>query len=527
MRLCRVPLRILLSAALLRNTPVVAALLPGFDNTFLWRAKSSPTDFDFIPDGRVVMTLQNGQVWVLAGVAEESVADEPAKLNETLALDLTDVTCNFIERGMLSVAVHPEFSKNNFLYLLYTFKKYGTCGESVTEGPVNRLSRFVMQDNIIDRTSELVLFDTPSLPGNFRNSGCIKFGKDGNIYATVGDGGYDAPIQANGNTVAPQDANNLLGKVIRLTDGGDIPENNPFALSKPDTARCNEHGAVPPDAPSGTKCQEVYAVGLRNPFRFAMDPNTAEKHVRFFINDPGADKWEEINEGFPGANYGWPHYEGPCKFGTNETSCSPDPSYRDPTHWYRHRSSGGAITAGSFVPNGVWPALFDGSYLFVDWMFGEMFSLHYESSSGCRTCDPPRSDFIAKPFAGSADDRKEAVSMGFGPMGDSGQALYYVVRTAYGDALFDGLYRIHYDGTTETTRWWIAIVATVAVVVVLCAFVYAKRRRRQKREPTETAFSNLEMKEGQYRDEPVEEFRDEVAEDEEQDEEHGPSWSIT
>lgn len=129
------------------------------------------------------------------------------------------------------------------------------------------------------------------------------------MYVTIGDSG----VNEEGQKV-----NSVLGGIVRLTDMGDIPPDNPF-VGDPDAVRCNEDGR----AGSGEKCLELYAVGLRNPWRMSMDPNTEGNKVRFFVNDVGASAWEEISEGgddFRDAdafgwnlgiqNFGWPEREG-------------------------------------------------------------------------------------------------------------------------------------------------------------------------------------------------------------------------
>jgi len=127
--------------------------------------------------------------------------------------------------------------------------------------------------------------------------------------------------------------------MARLTDEGDIPGNNPYA-NDPKGVRCNESGVPPKGSPDGSRCQEVYAIGLRNPFRMAMDPNTSGNKVRYFINDVGASFWEEINEGgddFVNVNYGYPRREGPCRH-SRDSNCTPEKEFEDPIHYYRHNN---------------------------------------------------------------------------------------------------------------------------------------------------------------------------------------------
>ena len=413
------------------DTAPASALPPDFEDTLI-AVINAPTDLEWTPDGRVLVTEKHGQLWV---VQNGSVVSPPA-------IDLADVMCNNGERALGGVAVHPNFASNRYIYLYYTFKKNGTCNESEIDGPVNRLSRFVLPaSNIIDPASEVVLFDTPPLYRDHHNSGDIAFGNDGYLYVTVGDGGARTLENAEGVSV-PQDLGRLLGKIVRLTPTGAIPADNPFtpANGYPDSVRCNLDGVPPPGSPAGAQCQEIYAYGLRNPFRFAFDPNTSA--TRFFVNDVGQSTWEEISEGaIPGANYGWPAREGPCIL-KSTTECDPPTDSIDPIHWDIHGPDGGAITGGVFVPNGLWPPQFDNAYLYVSYVEGVIYQL-ISGGAGCRSCLPPTSDYIKSTFSASG----EVVSMQFGPYGQT-EALYYVTR-GYGPTSLDGLRRIAYVGAAN------------------------------------------------------------------------------
>ena len=402
----------------------VHALPAEFEDTLVAEI-DAPMDLAWTGDGRILIPVKGGELWVI----ENSV------LQPTPAIDLSGVMCTNGERALGGVAVHPDYASNHYIYLYYTYNKFGTCDESETDGPVNRLSRFELEhDNTIDPASETVLFDTPPLPKDHHNGGDIAFGSDGYLYVTVGDGGSRTFENPQGVSY-PQDPGRLLGKIVRLTDTGAIPPDNPHTGA--DSARCNVDGVPPSGSPAGTKCQEVYSVGLRNPFRFAFDPNSPS--VRYYINDVGQHSWEEISEGpLPGGNYGWPIMEGPCLLDST-TECDPDPSFTDPVHWYVHGPDGGAATGGAFVPNGIWPATYDGTYLYADYVFGKIYQL-VPGGAGCRTCSPPTSDFIQTEFTTA----ENVVAMEFGPHGNT-QALYYVTR-GFGPTDIDGLRRIAFVG---------------------------------------------------------------------------------
>src|SRR3990172_992057 len=282
----------------------------------------------------------------------------------TPALDLASKLCTVGEQGLVGIAVHPDFAANNYVYLYYIFNTFNnSCPESTVDGPVGRLSRFVLPaTNVIDPASETVLFETTTRYKNHHTGGDPKFGKDGYLYIALGDAG--------GQSLGwPQDLGRLEGKLVRITDSGGIPAGNPF--TGPGTARCNVNGLPPAGSPPGTKCQEIYSYGFRNPFRQALDPNAAG--TRLYINDVGQHTWEETSEGpIPGANYGWPAREGPCPKDM-DTGCSPQAGLTDPIYWHHHGVNGAAITAAAFVPNGVWPSPYDGNSLFADYVFGKLF----------------------------------------------------------------------------------------------------------------------------------------------------------
>jgi glucose/arabinose dehydrogenase len=288
---------------------LAAATLPtGFTETQI-SGLSGPTAMDFAPDGRLFVCLQGGNLRVIKNGA---LLPTPFL---TLSVDSSG------ERGLLGVAFDPNFSANNFVYIYYT----------VPTAPIhNRVSRFTANGDVAMTGSEVVLLNLDNLSGaTNHNGGAIHFGPDGKLYIAVGE-------NANGSN--SQTLTNLLGKVLRINSNGTIPSDNPFF---------NTAGAR----------QEIWALGLRNPFTFAFQPGTG----RMFINDVGQSTWEEIDDGIAGSNYGWPTTEGPTS----------DPRFRAPLLAYGHGSSsttGCAITGGTFYnPATVqFPGSFVGKYFFAD-----------------------------------------------------------------------------------------------------------------------------------------------------------------
>lgn len=388
---------IAVTAALLLAGPAAAVVPAGFEDRLV-TAVPSPVATAFAPDGRIFVTSRGGRLWVY----------KDGQLLPDPALSIVSKVCANSERGLVGAAVHPNFANNGFVYLYYTYKNGGSCPlDPLASGqPVNRVSRFVMAGDVIDPQSEEVLIDNIPSPG-VHNSGDLHFGKDGNLYVSVGDGGcdYAEPTNCQYQNDAARDPHVLLGKILRLTPDGGIPADNPYTGAS--SARCNVSGRTT----AGQTCRETYASGLRNPYRLAFDPNAAG--TRFFINDVGGGKWEEVNLGQAGVDYGWNLREGPCK-ANSQTNCEPAAGMTDPIHAYAHVRPGcTAITGGAFVPDGVWPGAYDDAYLYGDYVCGKIFALTPSSDGGFT-----RTEFATELASPSP------ISMTFDPYTSRG-SLYY------------------------------------------------------------------------------------------------------
>jgi glucose/arabinose dehydrogenase len=287
-----------------------AATLPaGFTETQV-AGLPNPTAMELAPDGRLFVCLQTGQLRVI----KNGVLLPPPFL--TVNTDSNG------ERGLLGIAFDPNFSINKSIYVYYTVPT-----------PVlhNRVSRFTANGDVVVPGSEFVILDLDPLSGaTNHNGGAIHFGPDGKLYVAVGE---------NANSANSQLFTNRLGKMLRINSDGTIPSDNPFLTMT-----------------SGDN-RSIWAMGLRNPFTFAFQPNT----LRMFINDVGQNAWEEINDGIAGSNYGWPNAEG----------ITHDVRYRDPLFAYAHGTSnttGCAIAGGSFYnPAAVqFPSTYVGKYFFAD-----------------------------------------------------------------------------------------------------------------------------------------------------------------
>src|SRR5262245_57902540 len=222
------------------SRPASAALPPNFVDQLVANV-GAPTALAFTPDGRLLVTTQGGAVRVVQG----------GTLLATPALSLSP--CTESERGLLGVAVHPQFAANNFIYLYYTANIAGV-------GCKNRVSRFTLPpSNVISPASEQIMIDRIHSTAGNHNGGDLKFGRDGFLYVSVGDGGCDYAGDSGcaGANDAARDRHILTGKVLRITRDGAVPPGNPFLGA--DSARCNVTGRTDP----GKKCQETFAWGLR------------------------------------------------------------------------------------------------------------------------------------------------------------------------------------------------------------------------------------------------------------------------
>lgn len=368
---------------------------------------SQPTALAFTPDGRILITSQGGQLQVV----------KDGTLLSNAALDLAGKLCNVSERGLLGVAVDPNFAANRYIYLYYTFNKHNACPTSEpgnTNNPVNRIVRYVLPDsNQIDPSTEFVLIDNIISPNGNHNGGDLHFGKDGLLYISVGDGGADYANDSGGGGAndAARDQFILLGKILRINADGSIPSTNPYLETG---ARCNVDGRNTQNKP----CQETFASGLRNPFRLAFDANSST--TRFRINDVGQNAWEEIDEGQKGIDYGWNCREGKHPNPQSSGKCNPAPANLvDPIYDYPHTNTGlfngcNSITGGAFVPRGIWPG-YDGAYVFSDYTCGKIFRLN-EPQGGAVTASELLTD-VNGPTA-----------LAFNPY-DANQGMYY---TSYG-----------------------------------------------------------------------------------------------
>src|SRR5262245_55395003 len=304
-------------AAFIRNQTSLAVITQpsGFQEVLVASGLNTPAAMEFAPDGRLFVAekggtlrvIQNGQLLPTPFFTANVSADG--------------------ERGLLGIAFDPAFTSNHYLYIYYT-------ASSPTVH--NRLSRLTANGNVAVAGSEVALLDLPGTGTTYHQGGAIHFGTDGKLYVAVGDHQIPENVQL---------LSNPFGKILRINSDGSIPTGNPFYNQ---TTGIN---------------QAIYAIGFRNPFTFAVDPNTG----RIFVNDVGNADWEEIDQLVAGGNFGWPTCEGPQ--GTGIGSCN-NAGFIYPLHAYRHFNGEGAITGGTFYRSNQFPSQYVGDYFFADYTAG-------------------------------------------------------------------------------------------------------------------------------------------------------------
>jgi len=282
----------------------------------------SPTDLAWL-GADLLIASQEGWVYRLA---DADPAGSPQQI-----LDVSARVGKGPEQGLLGVIPDPDFAENRFMYVYYTRARDSGHCDVLPANCHNRVARFTMgADGTLDPESELPLIDS-ILVGSLHNAGDLAFGPDGEPYVSTGDAGY---------WPNSQDLGNLNGKILRIDRDGAPAAGNPFSAEGVD---CR----TPQQGESKRPCAQIFAFGLRNPFRIAFDPNVLGS--RFFINDVGQAGWEEVNVGAARANYGWPGREGPCPPGAVD-ACPPQMDFVEPIYTYAPESGCFASTGGAFVP---------------------------------------------------------------------------------------------------------------------------------------------------------------------------------
>jgi len=296
---------------------------------------NNPVDLQNAGDERLFVVEQGGRIKIL---------NSDGSTNPVLFLNISTLVSNGNEQGLLGLAFHPDYASNGYFYLNYT----NTNGDT----QISRFTVDALNPDIADPNSELHIISYIQ-PYSNHNGGCIAFGPDGFLYIAAGDGGSggDPGNRAQNTTL-------LLGKLLRIDvdnpNGGNnygIPLDNPFAGSTIDA-------------------EEIWAYGLRNPWRFSFDSLNGD----LWIGDVGQENIEEIDRATSaeaGLNYGWRCYEGSQPY--NTSGCPPMGDLTFPFAEYSSGTGSGncSVTGGYVNRDSNWPTEY-GLYYFADYCSGRI-----------------------------------------------------------------------------------------------------------------------------------------------------------
>lgn len=303
---------------------------------FAWSSPDEPTHLEEAPDGsgRVYVSEQDGRILELTG--------DPTALKgaERVVLDIRSrVTGTGQEEGLLGFALHPGFGENGRIFIYY----------SAANPQRSIISEFSsLPDGLIDPGSERIVMEVAQ-PRQNHNGGMLAFGPDGYLYISLGDGGGGGDQDNNA-----QNTNNVLGSILRIdVDAPGVPY------------------AVPPDNPfvQGGGAPEIWAYGLRNPWRFSFDTETGD----LWAADVGQNRVEEIDLIVRGGNYGWRIKEGPDCF--DASAICGQSGLIEPVAYYRHQF-GCSVTGGYVFRSERMPSLL-GAYIYADFCSGIIFAFRY------------------------------------------------------------------------------------------------------------------------------------------------------
>jgi uncharacterized repeat protein (TIGR03806 family) len=378
-------------------SPLVIQQIPG-DSTRWFAAQRGGTIVSF-PTANPTTATTVADVGMLSGITVETTG----------------------EGGLLGMAFHPKFATNGRLYISWTGNDTAACGT-----PLGNYGTCTMRSHVGFLTSsdngasftkydELFSFDQTSATNH--KGGCVRFGNDGFLYASFGDGGIgDDPFTADNVVHNGQSTKPFFSKLLRIDvdnpSGGKkygIPAGNPFATGM---------GGSP----------EVFAWGFRNPFRFNIDRGTGD----VWVGDVGQNQYEEVDIARAGGNYGWSCREGFHDYFATDTARCPNgtASLTDPifeqTHLDQHPNSraitGGVVYRGKAIPG------FVGSYVWGDEVRTELYTMTVDPGTGMPVVSPPLADGIAENWVDFAEDNDGEVYA----VGISGR-IYEMVADASGE----------------------------------------------------------------------------------------------
>lgn len=282
-----------------------------------------------------------GRIFIVQKAGDIAVFDRSYNLTGTF-LSVSNIATDG-ERGLLSMAFHPNYATNGLFYVYYV----NSAGDL-------ELARYKVSadPDVADPASKVILKTIPHPTNTNHNGGELHFGIDGDLYLSTGDGGGTGDVPNNA-----QSPDVLLGKILR------------FAVN---TSNTSPYYSIPSDNPFGN---EIFAYGLRNPFRWSFDRVT---HA-MWIGDVGQDSYEEMNyrhkDSTLGANYGWRCYEGNATY--NTAGCTGS-NYIYPVYNYPTPNPAGAVTGGTVYRGNTYVAL-RGYYIAADFYTGIFYKINYDT----------------------------------------------------------------------------------------------------------------------------------------------------
>jgi glucose/arabinose dehydrogenase len=326
--------------------------------------------------GRSFVVEKTGRIWVIEG----------GEVQPTPFLDVSGkITTGGNEQGLLGMAFAPDFAESGHFFINYTDRQGTTVVERYTVASSDR--------NLADSASAFPVLTVPQ-PASNHNAGMLDFGPDGFLYVPLGDGGAANDRFGNG-----QNPDALLGKILRIDVTSDpaqpyvIPADNPF---------------VNADWNGRPVLDEVWAIGLRNPWRTSFDRLTGE----FWVADVGQNQIEEINVIRPGApggeNLGWPIMEGARCF--NAATCDQS-GLTLPVIDYTHVGGNCSVTGG-YVYRGAQFPQWNGLYFYGDYCSGRIWALAPDGSGGWANAEILDSDLVLSSFG--EDEAGEMYALDYG-----------------------------------------------------------------------------------------------------------------
>lgn len=332
--------------ALLSGAPGAATAAPqSFSHETVAAGFTRTTTAAFLPDGRILVAEKTGEI---------KVVDNGVVLPELL-IDLPHVNSHG-DRGLLGLAVDPDFTKNGYIYIAHT---YENDPSNVTGPKTAQVIRLTVTGNTADYASRVVLLGSivgdPSRPScdyfgvaadcipsdsASHSVGALRFSPDGYLFVETGDGaGF---FEVEDQALRSLNLDSLAGKLLRVHTDGTAVADNPFYTGDADSNR-----------------SKVYAYGIRNSFKYNVRPLNGS----VFLGDVGWDTWEEVNVARGGENFGWPCREGFVPQARYECETT---NYTDPIYVYPHAvGQSSAVVGGAFAGN-YYPSEYRGNYFFAD-----------------------------------------------------------------------------------------------------------------------------------------------------------------